>query len=185
MGLTILGCHRFIFSEVLQMREVPAGAAPQKRRRRRNCSGSDCAPRCAWGCARSFQNGLRGRPPAGRASRGRKKQEAAVGIIRLGIGARCFVENRRIWRISFSQTARPDSHRPGRRPDANNPARRARRVGNIEAQRLDQMQHRACGGAGARDVAGVLRDLRLDQNDVQHSSSRGCSGCAALPHSAA
>ena len=30
------------------------------------------------------------------------------------------------------------------------------------------MQHAARRRAGARDVAGVLRDLRLDQNDIDH-----------------
>ena len=40
-------------------------------------------------------------------------------------------------------------------------------VGDLEAEGLHQMQTRACGGAGAGDIAGVLRDLRLKKNDVQ------------------
>ena len=38
-----------------------------------------------------------------------------------------------------------------------------------EAQRLDQVQHRAGDRAGARDIARVLRDLGLDQNDMEHA----------------
>ena len=36
-----------------------------------------------------------------------------------------------------------------------------------EAERLDKVQLGAHGGTGARDVAGVLRNLRLVQDDVQ------------------
>ena len=44
-------------------------------------------------------------------------------------------------------------------------------VGNIKAQRADQMQTAAGGGAGAGDVAAVLWDLRLHQHNVQHDFS--------------
>ena len=37
-----------------------------------------------------------------------------------------------------------------------------------EAERLDQMQHAAGRRAGAGDIAGILRNLRLDQNDIDH-----------------
>ena len=42
-----------------------------------------------------------------------------------------------------------------------------RALAHREAERLDEMQFGADRGAGARDVAGVLRNLRLEQNDVQ------------------
>ena len=35
-----------------------------------------------------------------------------------------------------------------------------------KAERFDEMKRRAGCGAGARDVAGVLRDLRFEQDDV-------------------
>ena len=38
-----------------------------------------------------------------------------------------------------------------------------------KAERLDQMQHTTCRRTGAGNVAGVLRDLRLDQNNVEHT----------------
>ena len=41
-------------------------------------------------------------------------------------------------------------------------------VVELKAERFDQMQHTARRRTGARDVAGVLRDLRLDQNDIDH-----------------
>ena len=37
------------------------------------------------------------------------------------------------------------------------------------SKRLDQMQHTACRRTGAGNVAGVLRNLRLDQNNVEHT----------------
>ena len=46
-----------------------------------------------------------------------------------------------------------------------------RLVRNIKAERLDQMQDAAGGGAGAGDVARVGRDLRLVQYDMQHGIS--------------
>ena len=39
-------------------------------------------------------------------------------------------------------------------------------VVNRKAQRADKVQGSACGGAGAGDVAGVLRYLRLMKNDM-------------------
>ena len=39
-----------------------------------------------------------------------------------------------------------------------------------EAERLDKVQHGAGDRAGARDVSGVLRDLGLDQNYVEHKT---------------
>ena len=42
-------------------------------------------------------------------------------------------------------------------------------VVDFKSQRFHQMQRSACGGAGTRDVAGVLRNLRLDQYDIQQS----------------
>ena len=41
-------------------------------------------------------------------------------------------------------------------------------VGYLKAHRLDYMQCRAGAGAGARDVARVLRDLGLYQNNIKH-----------------
>ena len=41
-------------------------------------------------------------------------------------------------------------------------------VGDVEAQRADEVQA-AAGGAGAGDVAAVLRYLRLYQYDMQHT----------------
>ena len=42
-------------------------------------------------------------------------------------------------------------------------------VGDVEAQRADEVQAAAGGGAGAGDVAAVLRYLRLYQYDMQHT----------------
>lgn len=42
-------------------------------------------------------------------------------------------------------------------------------VVDSKAERLDQMQHTACRRTGAGNVAGVLRNLRLDQNNVEHT----------------
>ena len=39
-------------------------------------------------------------------------------------------------------------------------------VAQGEAQRLHQMQHRAGGSAGAGNVAGILRDFRVHQDNV-------------------
>ena len=41
-------------------------------------------------------------------------------------------------------------------------------VVDSKAERLDQMQHTACRRTGAGNVAGVLRNLWLDQNNVEH-----------------
>ena len=41
---------------------------------------------------------------------------------------------------------------------------------NRKAERLDQVQHAARRRAGAGDVARVLRDLRLNQNNMQHGT---------------
>ena len=43
-------------------------------------------------------------------------------------------------------------------------------VAQRKAQRLNQMQRCACRGAGARDIARVLRDFRVEQHDVHHLS---------------
>lgn len=40
-------------------------------------------------------------------------------------------------------------------------------VRDLKAHRPDQMQARARSGAGARDIAGILGDLWLDQHDVE------------------
>ena len=45
-----------------------------------------------------------------------------------------------------------------------------RLVGDIKAERLDQMQHTARRRTGPGNVAGICRDLRFDQNNVQHGS---------------
>ena len=44
-------------------------------------------------------------------------------------------------------------------------------VGDGKAERLDEMQRAAGDGAGAGDVAGVLRDLRLEKYDVDTAQS--------------
>ena len=41
-------------------------------------------------------------------------------------------------------------------------------IGDLEAEGSHQMEPCASSGTGARDVAGVLRDLRLEQHDVQY-----------------
>ena len=41
---------------------------------------------------------------------------------------------------------------------------------NVKAQGADQMQAGTGGSAGAGNVASVLRDLRFDQYDIQHSA---------------
>ena len=43
-------------------------------------------------------------------------------------------------------------------------------VRNVEAERLDEVQPRTGRGAGARDVAAILRDLRLNEHDIQHGT---------------
>ena len=43
-----------------------------------------------------------------------------------------------------------------------------RPVADVEAQGPDQVEAAAGGGAGPGDIAGILRDLRFDQYDVQH-----------------
>ena len=43
-------------------------------------------------------------------------------------------------------------------------------VGNLKAERTYQMQYRTRAGAGSRDVSGVLRNLRLDQYNIEHSN---------------
>ena len=43
-------------------------------------------------------------------------------------------------------------------------------LGDIEAQRPDEMQHGAGCGAGAGNIAGVLRDLRRNKDNVQHGA---------------
>ena len=40
-------------------------------------------------------------------------------------------------------------------------------IGDMEAERPDQMQRRTCGGTEPGDVAGILGDLGLHQHDVQ------------------
>ena len=42
-------------------------------------------------------------------------------------------------------------------------------LADVEAQRLHQMEAAAGGGAGAGNVAGILRDLRLNQHNIQHA----------------
>ena len=46
-------------------------------------------------------------------------------------------------------------------------------VGNVEPEGLDEMQMRPRRRAGARDIAAVLRDLRLHEHDIQHDSTSG------------
>ena len=45
-----------------------------------------------------------------------------------------------------------------------------RAVGNVKPERFDQMQPRTRAGTGAGDGAGIVRNLRLHQNDVYHSA---------------
>ena len=52
-----------------------------------------------------------------------------------------------------------------------------RPVGDIEAERPDEMEAGPGGGAGARDGARVVGDLRLDQYDIEHSSPLSRGGC--------
>ena len=47
--------------------------------------------------------------------------------------------------------------------------------GDVKAQRPDQVQTAACCGAGAGDIAAVLRYLRFHQNNIQHTHHPG--GC--------
>ena len=44
-----------------------------------------------------------------------------------------------------------------------------RLVRNVKAQGTDQMERAAGGGAGTGNISAVAGDLRLDQNDMQHS----------------
>ena len=52
-------------------------------------------------------------------------------------------------------------------------------VVEAESERLDQMQHRIRRGAETRDGAGIRRNLRLDQNDLQVMGRRALDSCAA------
>ena len=49
-------------------------------------------------------------------------------------------------------------------------------VGNVKAERPDEVQSRPRRRAGARDRARVVRDLGLHQNDIEHSKPPTCSG---------
>ena len=42
---------------------------------------------------------------------------------------------------------------------------------DVKAQRLDQMEPCPRGGAGPGDVAGILRDLRLYQDDIEQTTT--------------
>ena len=42
---------------------------------------------------------------------------------------------------------------------------------NVKAQGSDQVQMAAGGSAGTGNIAAILRNLRFDQNDVQHRNS--------------
>ena len=53
-------------------------------------------------------------------------------------------------------------------------------LGYVKAQGADQMQPAAGGGAGAGDIAAVLRDLRLDEDDVQHGTAPFCAKCRGI-----
>lgn len=44
-------------------------------------------------------------------------------------------------------------------------------LGRSEAHRLDKVQPRADARARARDVSGVLRNLRFNQHDVEHANN--------------
>ncbi|MNR67286.1 hypothetical protein D3C85_1911990 [compost metagenome] len=44
---------------------------------------------------------------------------------------------------------------------------------HLEAQRFDQVQLAAGIGAQADDVAGVRRNLGLEQNDMEHDRAQG------------
>ena len=48
-------------------------------------------------------------------------------------------------------------------------------IADIKAQRPDQVQTAACCGAGAGDIAAVLRYLRFHQNNIQHAHHPGGS----------
>ena len=43
---------------------------------------------------------------------------------------------------------------------------------DAEAERADEVEHRRGRGAEARDAAGVRRDLRLDEDDVERRRER-------------
>ena len=46
-----------------------------------------------------------------------------------------------------------------------------RLIGNVKAERADQVQHASRRRAGSCDVAGIGRNLRLDQNHMQHKTT--------------
>ena len=55
-------------------------------------------------------------------------------------------------------------------------------VGNVDPVGLDVMQMRPRRRSGARDIAAVLRDLRLHEHDIEHdgvSSTRKFNYCTA------
>ncbi len=54
-------------------------------------------------------------------------------------------------------------------------------VRQVKAERPNQMQ--TCAGIGAQtnDIAGIRRNFRLDQNDVEHRLSRQLRECVRRP----
>ena len=42
-------------------------------------------------------------------------------------------------------------------------------IAELETQRMDKVQSAACIGTQAYDIAGIRRDLRLIQNNMEHS----------------
>lgn len=104
-----------------------------------------------------------------------EKEEAAVVVVRLGIAARRFggkqphlldvIHGKKFRKVFINPHIDQMPVVQSRALDG--------AVRDVEAQRLDQMQHRAGRGTGTGDIAGVLRDLRRDENDVQHGFSDG------------
>ena len=46
---------------------------------------------------------------------------------------------------------------------------------DAEAERADEVERRRRGGTKPGDVAGVRRDLGLDEDDVERAAERGCT----------
>ena len=98
-----------------------------------------------------------------------KDQKGVLGILGLRVGARRLgggVEELRV-RVFMAQLVKGGVLLDGDQVSVVQPGPADLLFVDGKAQRMHQMQRGVRGGAGAGDVAGVLRDLGFDQYDMQ------------------
>ena len=151
----------------------PAAAAPRRHQLPRSFPEFRLRASARWGFSRSYRNARQGNPPAVPSSPCQKTDNSRQDSPPRRSASALWWKNRRIVFTSFFEKKVVEIFVVAHvhQMPVIQPCPLDRLVGNVKAQRTNQMQYAPGRRAGSCDVAGVRRNLRLHQNHMQHKTT--------------